>query len=105
MELQIKANINAINNISQMQEVAANNIANINSNGFKASSYVQSGDRVNISPEARAAMQNSAGEELSTTDPAQDMVWMIANETSLAANVTAIQTQDEMNKALLELNK
>ena len=103
--MQVKANINAINNISQMQEVAANNIANINSNGFKASSYVQSGDRLNISPEARAAAQNSAGEELSTTEPEQDMVRMIANETSLAANVAAIQTQDEMNKALMELNK
>ena len=103
--MQVKANINAINNISQMQEVAANNIANVNSNGFKASTYTQTGDRLNISPEARAAIQNSAGEELSTTDPVQDMTRMMSNETTLAANVTAIQTQDDMNKALLELKK
>jgi len=103
--MQVKANINAINNISQMQEVAANNIANVNSNGFKASAYVQTGDRVSISPDARAAIANTAGEALSTTDPAQDMVRMMGNETSLAANVTAIQTQDAMNRALLDLKK
>jgi len=103
--MQVKANINAINNISQMQEVAANNIANVSTDGFKASSYVQNGDRVSISPEARAAIQNSAGQTLSTSDPAQDMVNMTTHETALAANIAAIQTQDEMGKALSELKK
>ncbi|PIW46990.1 MAG: hypothetical protein COW18_09975 [Zetaproteobacteria bacterium CG12_big_fil_rev_8_21_14_0_65_54_13] len=103
--MQVKANINVINNIIKMQEVAANNIANINSNGFKASSAVQVGDRVNISPDARAAISNSAGEALSTTDPVRDMVAMKMNETALAANVDAMTTQQDMSRALLDLKK
>jgi len=103
--MQVKANLNAINNISKMQEVAANNVANVNSNGFKASRAVQSGDTLQISPEARAAMQSVAGEELSTADPAQDMVKMSMHTSSLAANLTAIQTQDEMNRTLLDIKK
>jgi len=102
--MQVSANINAITNISTAQEVAANNIANINTDGFKASTVVQGTDKVTISQAARAAAQNANGEELSTTDAAQDMVTMEINETSLNANVKAIQTQDEMNKALMGLN-
>jgi len=101
----VKATINAINNISTMQEVAANNIANINSNGFKAGSAVQGGDRANISPDARAAILNSAGDLLSTTDPVRDMVAMKMHETALAANVDAMTTQQDMSRVLLDLKK
>ena len=101
----INANIAAINNAFKTQEVTANNIANVNSNDFKASRAVQSGDQLNISVEARAAMQNSKGESMSTTDPAQDMVQMSVNQRSLEANVVAIQTQDEMQKALLAMKQ
>ena len=40
---------------------------------------------------------------MSTTAPAQDIVSMTINQTSLEANVKAIQTQDDMNKALLAI--
>ncbi len=103
--MQVKANISAISNAMKSQEVTAHNIANVNTNGFTASRAVQSGDKLNISQEARAAMQNTAGQSMSTTDPAKDMVQMSVNQRALEANVKAIQTQDEMNKALMDLNK
>jgi len=101
--MQVNANIKAISNISKAQEVAANNIANVNTNGFKASVAIQNGDKLIISSEARAASMNAAGEEMSTSDPAQDMVAMTINQTSLEANVKTIQVQNEMNNALLSL--
>ncbi|RLL48980.1 hypothetical protein D8Y20_13430 [Mariprofundus sp. EBB-1] len=103
--MQVNANIAAINNASKTQEVSANNIANVNSNDFKASRAVQSGDQLNISPEARAAMQNTKGESISTTDPAQDMVQMSVNQRSVEANVAAIKTQEDMQQALLAIKK
>jgi len=64
---------------------------------------IQNGDMVTISQEARSAARNTAGAEMSTTAPAQDIVSMTINQTSLEANVKAIQTQDDMNKALLAI--
>ena len=103
--MKVSSNLNALNNISKMHDVSANNIANVNSNGFKASRAVQTGDSVQISVEAREAAKNSLGEEMSTTDVGQDMVQMSVNQHSLEANVKAIQTQSEMEKALMEIKK
>jgi len=98
-------NLQAINNAATMQEVSANNIANMNSTGFQSSRALQIGDTVQISPEARAAQQNAAGEMLSTTDVGQEMVNMRVNKHSLQANVAAIRTQDEMQEALMGMIK
>jgi len=101
--MQVNANINAISNISQAQEISANNIANVNTAGFKASVAIQNGDKLIISQQARAASMNAAGEEMSTSDPVQDIVSMTVNQTALEANVKAIQVQEDMNDALLSL--
>lgn len=103
--MQVDGNIKALQNISKMQEVATNNIANASTDGFTASTAQQSGDRLTISPDARLAAMNSAGEKMSNSDPAQDMAKMVMNKNSFAANVQAIQIQEEMNQALLKLNK
>jgi flagellar basal body rod protein FlgG len=99
--MQINQNISALKNISLAQEVSANNIANVNSNGFKASKT----DQLHISPEARAASLNSAGQQMSTTEPVQDIVQMTINATSFEANVKAIQTQGDMLKAVMDIKK
>jgi len=101
--MQVNANITSIYNISKAQEVSANNIANVNTDGFKASRAIQNGDTVTISQDARTAAQNAAGATMSTTAPAQDIISMTINQTSLEANVKAIQTQDDMSKALLAI--
>lgn len=103
--MKINANAQAIYNAFQSQQVSANNIANVNTNGFKASTAVQSGDKVSISPEAAAmaaasASGSGASEELSTTDPVKDMVSTEINETAVSANVSVIQTQQDMNRVM-----
>lgn len=103
--MNVDANLKSINNIGITQQVSANNIANAQSNGFQASRVVQTTDKVTISPEARLAAQNSAGEPMSTTNVPQDIVQMTANESFLSANVKAIQTQDQMDQALFSIKK
>ncbi|MDQ6956441.1 MAG: hypothetical protein Q9M21_04520 [Mariprofundaceae bacterium] len=103
--MNVDANLKSINNIAITQQVSANNVANAQSNDFQASRVVQGADKITISPEARLAAQNSAGETMSTTDIAQDVVQMTMNESFLSANVKAIQTQDQMDQALFSIKK
>ena len=103
--MQINANLSALNAIAKKQEVSTNNIANISTDGFKASKAVQTGDQVKISPEARAANLNANGDELSTTEPTEYFVQMTINQNTHEANIVAIQTQSDMDKALLEIKK
>lgn len=103
--MNVDTNLRSINNIGITQQVSANNIANTQSNGFQASRVVQTTDKVTISQEARLAAQNSMGEPMSTTNVAQDIVKMTANESFLSANVKAIQTQDQMDQALFSIKK
>jgi len=103
--MKVDANLGTIKNIAITQNVSANNIANAQSNNFQASRVVQTTDKVTISQEARLAAQNSAGEAMSTTDVAQDIVQMTSNESSLSANVKAMQIQDQMDKALFSIKK
>jgi len=103
--MNVDANLKSINNISITQQVSANNVANAQTNDFQASRAVQTPDKITISPEARLAVQNSAGESMSTTNVAQDVVQMSMNESFLSANVKAIQTQDQMDQALFSIKK
>lgn len=99
------ANLQALNNIGIMEQVSANNVANALTPGFKASRAVQSGDRVTISQEARNAAIDTNGQPMSTTNLGEEMVNMISNENSFAANIKTIQTQNEMETALLSIKK
>lgn len=103
--MNINANLRAISDIGTAQQVSANNVANSQTNNFEASRVVQHADKVTISKEARIAAQNPAGENLSTSNVARDIVHMTANETYLAANVKVINAQDQMDQALFTLKK
>ena len=103
--MQVSANINAIRNTSISQEVSSNNIANINTDGFKASRVTQSGDKVTISMEARLAAQYKSGLNISNTEPTQDIVQMTVNQSSVQGNIAAINTQNVMLQALLDVKK
>jgi len=61
--MQVQSNMSAIKKISLSQEVSANNMANISTDGFKASKV----DRLTISPEARTATIN--GEQIKKCPP------------------------------------
>ena len=103
--MQINANLYALYAIAKKQEVSTNNIANISTDGFKASKAVQTGDQIRIRPDVRAASLNAAGNALSTTEPAEDLVQMTINQNTLEVNITAIQTQSDMENVLLEIKK
>ncbi|PCH53812.1 MAG: hypothetical protein COC22_01690 [Flavobacteriaceae bacterium] len=103
--MNVDANLKSISNIGISQQVSTNNIVNAQSNDFQAHRVVQSADKVSISPEARLAAQNNAGENMSTTDVAQDIVQTTINEATLSANIKAIQTQDQMDQALFSIKK
>lgn len=99
------ASLQALKNIGIMQQVSANNVANALTTGFKASRTTQSGDRVTISQEARNAGIDMNGRPTSTTNLGEEMVQMTKNEVMFKANINAIQTQNEMDAALLSIKK
>jgi len=102
--MKVNANLQAMSNITTSQQVSANNVANMLTNGFKASRVQQSGDTITISQETRNAIQkNEAASASSTSNIEQDLLQMRKNEVALSANVTAIKTQSEIYKALNSL--
>ncbi|MDX8412551.1 MAG: hypothetical protein R8J85_00545 [Mariprofundales bacterium] len=102
--MKVNANLQAMSNITTTQQVSANNVANMLTNGFKASRVQQMGDTITISQETRNAIQKneaaSASSAPSTSNIEQDLLQMRNNEVALSANVTAIKTQSEIYKAL-----
>lgn len=114
-------NIQALSAIGVSQQVAANNVANINTDGFVPSRVdletgpkdqgVRVQDIVEISPQGQLAatenlppddIQETAPLEPSATDLATEMVQMIENENAFAANVAAIRSDAEMVGTLID---
>jgi|GEM_PF-5566130 len=98
--MQVNANLIAIRNVQISQQVSADNVANVATDGFVANRAVVLGERIGISPEARAAAANN-----STTDLGRDFVAMSVDKATLNANVEAIRTQDRMQEALLNIRR
>lgn len=101
--------LSALDAFGTVQAVAANNIANVSTDEFKASRVdLESGPddqgvevsdiRVDESPGALVD-----GVEMSNTDVATEMVTMIENEAAFDANVAAVRAQEEMTGALLDM--
>lgn len=116
------ANIQALHAIGISQQVAANNIANMNTNGFRSSRVDletgpnDQGVRVqDIVENTQPGPLVPGGEyvrdgdmryeeglvEGSNTDLATEMVHMIHNELAYAANAVAIRTDMEMTGTLI----
>lgn len=110
-------NVQALQAIGVSQQVAANNVANMNTNGFHSSrvDYATGPDGRGV--RVQDIVENSAAGPLvpdyvdgeptlvegSNTDLATEMVQMIQNETSFEANVAALRTENTMTGALLDL--
>ncbi|MDQ6965030.1 MAG: hypothetical protein Q9M13_08950, partial [Mariprofundales bacterium] len=65
--MKVNATLKAISSITTTQQVAANNIANMLTNGFKASQLRQSGDTITISQASRSAIQKNEAASSATT--------------------------------------
>lgn len=102
-------NLSALSALGTVQEVSANNIANVNTDGFKASSVVlESG--MNDQGVFVASINQSTnagpiigGVEGSNTDLATEMVDMMTTSHAFSANATAIRVSEQMTGHLLNM--
>lgn len=118
-------NIQAVQAMSLSQDVTANNIANMNTNGFharrldlesgpedwgvRAQQIVESTTAGPLVPggeyvQTEAGMRYEEGlVEGSNTDLATEMVRMIEDEQAFAANVAALHTRMDMTGVLIDM--
>ena len=103
------ANISALSALSTFQEVSANNVANVNTDGFKAGSVsletgpMDQGVRVGGVNESNAPAPIAGDVELSNTDLGTEMVDMMTTSRAFSANTAAIRVSEEMTGHLLNI--
>lgn len=102
-------NLSAISVLGTVQQVSANNLANVNTDGFKASSVLletgphDQGVRVGGIQESTNSGPIVGNTELSNTDIGAEMVDMITTGHAFSANITAIRASEEMTGHLLNM--
>lgn len=123
--MNIDASMQSLDVFSVAQQVSANNIANVSTEGFQSSRVdledtstggVRVADiRQSTEPGPlfpTETLQTSASGQLeavpttamgSNTDIAKEMVDMMVNQTAFGANVSAVRTWDQMTGALLDM--
>lgn len=101
----------------QKLDTTANNVANVNSDGFKKSrteltstdpSGVKAQNRVIDTPGPQVTREGADGVdtvELSNVNLAEEMTEMIVSGHGVKANVASIRAQDEMIGTLLDMKK
>jgi flagellar hook protein FlgE len=110
----VNNNISAIQAMETQMDVTANNVANVNTDGFKKSTAVlqegaQGGVVVSISrpdtPPGRAAGTTPASQtkQPSNVDLAQEIPGMIPTQRGYEANLKAIEAQNEMLGSVINL--
>ena len=99
--MNISANISSISAHQTMMNTNANNVANVNTDGFVPSDTRMSSNGNTVSANTRQADDN--GSLKSQTDLAKEIPDQIIAQDATAVNVTAIKTQDEMFGTLLDI--
>ncbi len=124
MDVSLAAPLSALNASSVSQQVTANNLANVNTEEFRASRVTledlpaQNGvavQEIRQDPEAPPSVpsmrlleqqgrveQQPVQVSTSTTDVAREMVNLMVNANTYAANVAVARTQDAMVGAVLD---
>ncbi|MGE4298983.1 MAG: flagellar basal body rod C-terminal domain-containing protein [Desulfovibrionaceae bacterium] len=110
------ASVSALQATATAQQVTAHNVANVNTDGFKASrtEFATGPDGQGVRAEVSqttspgpAVVTDWSGDaqavEASNTDVAVESVAMMRHETTYAANAAAIRTQDEMSGTVIDL--
>lgn len=104
-----ESNASALSALSKVQEVSANNVANMNTDGFKASSVVlesgpgDNGVRVSAIHQNNTPGPLAEGGELSNTDVGREMTTMMFTENAFSANAVAIRVSEQMTGHLLNM--
>lgn len=102
-------NISALTALSTVQEVTANNIANVNTDGFKASSVNLASGPGDQGVEVASITESTTpgamvnGVETSNTDIGREMVDMITTGRAFEANTTFVRAAEEMTGHLLNM--
>ena len=98
----ISSNVSAIGANQIFMNNNANNIANVNSDGFRPSNTtLQSSSGASVTANTNLSYDN--GSKRSQTDLSKEIPDQIVIANSVGANVTAIKTQDEMFGSLLDI--
>lgn len=107
--MKVDSSISAIDAIARAQQVSANNVANLNTDGFKASSVVLESGPDGQGVRVGAIRQSSApgavieGRVMSNTDIVTETVGQIVNRHGISANVAAIRAWEETTGHLLNM--
>ena len=112
--MNIGASLSALNAFSTRMNVTANNLANVNTDGYK-SSRVVIGNGQGQTVKANVVTDNSPGfmipdksaengvEELSNVDVVNEMTQLISTRNGYDANLKVIETSLEMHGALINM--
>ncbi len=99
--MNISNNVSSIQAHQTMLNVNANNVANVNTDGFRPSDTRMSDDANSVSANVRLADDN--GSQKSQTDLTKELSDQIIAQDAVAVNVEAIRTKDEMLGTLLDM--
>jgi len=92
----MQVNANAMMSMTNWMNTSANNVANVNTEGFNAS-------RTTISNEGNAVVAQRS-KTANATDLSKEFTDQIALEKSFEANAQTIKTKDDMIGSLLDLS-
>lgn len=98
--MNISNNVSSIQAHQTMMNTNANNVANVNSDGFVPRDTRMTANEGGVKANTRMADNN--GSAKSQTDLAKEIPDQIIAQNATAVNVTAIRTQDEMLGSLLD---
>ncbi|MEA3330133.1 MAG: hypothetical protein U9Q29_00365 [Campylobacterota bacterium] len=99
--MNISNNVSSIQAHQTMMNTNANNIANVNTDGFVPSDVRMSDDKASVTPNIR--MADDTGSTKSQTDLAKELPDQIIAQDATAANVVAIKAQDDMLGSILDI--
>lgn len=99
--MNISNNISSIQSHQTMMNVNANNVANINTDGFIPSDTKMSSSQNSVVANTRQADDTASLK--SQTELSKEIPDQIIVQNATAVNVTAIKTQDEMLGSLIDM--
>jgi len=99
--MNISNNISSIQSHQSMLNTSANNVANVNTDGFVPSDTKISNSGNSVVANTREA--SDTGSAKSQTNLSKEIPDQIVSQDAVAVNVSAIKTQDEMFGSLLDI--
>ena len=99
--MNISTNISSIQSHQTMMNVNANNVANVNTDGYVPSDTRMSSTQGSVTANTRQADDN--GSLKSQTNLSKEIPDQIVVQGVTAVNVSAIKTQDEMLGSLIDM--